>query len=80
MEDNSICTDPKIVLDKWKCEFSTMLNSGNLYEATEKDVNSCIITDGILDSEITKEEVLNILKLSKAGKASWTKFYTLYKI
>ncbi|CAG2239248.1 unnamed protein product [Mytilus edulis] len=69
MKDNSICTDPKIVLDKWKCNFSNMLNSGNLYEATEKDVNSCIITDGILDSEITNEEVLNILKLSKAGKS-----------
>ncbi|CAG2239279.1 unnamed protein product [Mytilus edulis] len=69
MEDNSICTDSKIVLDKWKCDFSNMLNSGNLYEATEKDVNSCIITDGILDSEITNDEVLNILKLSKAGKS-----------
>ncbi|XP_071123605.1 uncharacterized protein [Mytilus edulis] len=69
MEDNSICTDPKIVLDKWKCDFSNMLNSGNLYETTEKDVNSCIITDDILDSEITNEEVVNILKLSKAGKS-----------
>ncbi|CAG2196114.1 unnamed protein product [Mytilus edulis] len=46
-----------------------MLNSGNLYEATEKDANSCIITDDILDSEITNEEVVNILKLSKAGKS-----------
>ncbi|CAG2195601.1 unnamed protein product [Mytilus edulis] len=69
LEDNTICTDPKIVLDKWKCDFSNMLNSGNVYETTEKDVNSCIITDDILDSEITNEEVVNILKVSKAGKS-----------
>ncbi|CAC5418630.1 unnamed protein product [Mytilus coruscus] len=69
MEDNSICTDPKNVLDKWKCAFSSMLNSGNLYEATGNHDSSCIITDNFLDGEITKEEVLNILKLSKAGKS-----------
>ncbi|CAC5368340.1 unnamed protein product [Mytilus coruscus] len=39
------------------------------HEATEHDDRSCMTTDDILDSEITSEEVLNVLKLSKAGKS-----------
>lgn len=48
--------------------FSSILNSENWYEATENDDRIYMIIDNILNSDITKEEVLNVLKLSKAGK------------
>ena len=56
INDGSICNDKNVVLDKWKNDFSNMLNK-NYSNNTDINSNSEIIHDEYLDSEITTNEV-----------------------
>ena len=68
LDDGSIVCDKKIVLDKWKNEFSNMLNR-NDHNSVEYVQNANIVCDEFLDTEITCEEVYNVLISAKNGKS-----------
>jgi hypothetical protein len=68
INDGSICNDKKVVLDKWKNDFSNMLNK-NYSNNIDINSNSESIHHEYLDSEITTNEVYNVLKCSKNRKS-----------
>jgi hypothetical protein len=68
IKNGSICNDKNLVLDKWKNDFSNMLNK-NYSNNTDINSNSEIIHDEYLDSEITTKEVYNVLKCPKNRKS-----------
>ena len=55
LSDGSISTDHKIVLNKWKSEFTTLLNSDNniLSEECENSSVPNIVVDDFLDCDIS---------------------------
>ena len=67
INDGSICNDKNVVLDKWKNYFSNMVNK-NYSNNIDINSNSEIIHDEYLDSEITTNEVYNVLN-SKNGNS-----------
>ena len=70
LSDGSISTDNKIVLDKWKSEFATLLNSDNiLSEECENSSGPNIVVDDFLDCDISTDEVFHVVKLVKTGKS-----------
>ena len=71
LSDCSISTDHKIVLNKWKSEFTTLLNSDNniLSEECENSSVPNIVVDDFLDCDISIDEVFHVLKLAKTGKS-----------
>ena len=68
INNGSICNDKNVVLDKWKTDFSNMLNKNN---SNNIDINSNSesIHDEYLDSDITTNEVYNVLNCSTNGKS-----------
>ena len=71
LSDDSISTDHKIVLNKWKSEFATLLNSDNniLSEECENSSVPNIVVDDMLDCDISIDEVFHVLKFAKIGKS-----------
>jgi hypothetical protein len=65
LSDGSIRTDHKIVSNKWKSEFTTLLNSDNniLSEECENSSVPNIVVDDILDCDISIDEVFHVLKV-----------------
>ncbi|CAG2237220.1 unnamed protein product [Mytilus edulis] len=68
LSDESVSCDKNVVLDKWKCEFSNMLNRNNLNNVEYIHSNENVYDD-YLDSFISYEEVYNVLLSSKNGKS-----------
>ncbi|CAG2245923.1 unnamed protein product [Mytilus edulis] len=68
LSDESVSCDKNVVLDKWKCEFSNMLNRNNLNNVEYIHSNENVYDD-YLDSFISYEEVYNVLMSSKNGKS-----------
>ena len=69
LNDGSVCTDRETVLNKWKNDFSLMLNI--VQNVSIECENNPIVdkTDEFLDCDITIEEVFHVLKLAKNGKS-----------
>ncbi|XP_063442617.1 uncharacterized protein LOC134722912 [Mytilus trossulus] len=68
LSDESVSCDKNVVLDKWKCEFSNMLNRKN-HNNVEYIHSNENVYDDYLDSFISYEEVYNVLLSSKNGKS-----------
>ncbi|CAG2196716.1 unnamed protein product [Mytilus edulis] len=68
LSDESVSCDKNVVLDKWKCEFSNMLNRNN-HNNVEYIHSNENVYDDYLDSFISYEEVYNVLLSSKNGKS-----------
>ncbi|CAG2257828.1 unnamed protein product [Mytilus edulis] len=60
LSDESVSCDKNVVLDKWKCEFSNMLNRNN-HNSVEYIHSNENVYDDYLDSFISYEEVFNVL-------------------
>ena len=69
LNDGSVCTDRKIVLDKWKSDFSSMLNINCDVSIENENNHISDQVDEFLDCDITVEEVFHVLNLAKNGKS-----------
>ena len=69
LDQNCFSTDTKVVLTKWKNDFSKLLNTDDNFVNNEDPVRSFDSTDDILDSHFSITEVKNALDKAKRGKA-----------
>ncbi|VDI66508.1 Hypothetical predicted protein [Mytilus galloprovincialis] len=70
-DDDSMCTDTDVVLNKWKISFDNLLNCKDKDNLPNESITNNI-SDDFLDCEITIDEVLNVLIKAKNGKAPVT--------
>jgi hypothetical protein len=70
LENGDVSNDRSIVLDKWKRDFSTLLNPDcHMTGATTTDIPSTA-ADPVLDAPLTYTEFMYAIASAKAGKAT----------
>ena len=73
LDDGSLSNDVKLVLNTWKTDFSSLLNSNSITDLNDVD-NSNLRTNSVynvdLDADISIIEVFEAVEKTKLGKAS----------
>ena len=73
LEDGTVCRDADIVLQKWKSSFEALLNPLDADTTTsveDKSPMSEVNTESVLNTSITREEVIKAMNAMKNNKSS----------